>query len=129
MDKNEIRQILKKNVEQIAKMRQTLMPIGASSIAGEVSVGIWKDGVVKIGYTQSGSSDGGMNHYVFETRFGRLDIFDNLDDVYYNEKEGCFMDNNGEKFTEEDLLEMTLDWAVDQTLNDIDLIPEEELGE
>ena len=98
-------------IEKIAKMRAADSDIGEASIGGLVSVRLFQpDYDLSISYSQSGNYDNYKETEALHIDLSRENIFDNLDDVSYDEDKGKYYDSfNKEYFTYEDLVDLALE--------------------
>ena len=96
-------------IEKIAKMRATEYELGESSIGGVVSVRVFPDYSLSIEYGQAGTSDGYPERDVIHIEFGRETIFEQFDDLEFNEDEGKYYDKyNQEFFTFPELVDLAV---------------------
>lgn len=98
-------------IEKIAKMRASEYERGESSIGGIVSFRVFQpDYSTSISYSQEGNYDNYSKYQELEIQFGRENIFDSLQDISYNEKEGKYWDSyNKEFYTFEDLVDLVVE--------------------
>ena len=96
-------------LEKIATMRATEYELGESSIGGIVSVRVYPDYSLSIEYGQSGTSDGYPEKEVIHMEFSRETIFEQFDDLEFNEDEDKYYDKyNQEFFTFPELVDLAV---------------------
>ena len=111
IEKVESARLDRDTIEKIAKMRAADSDIGEASIGGLVSVRLFQpDYDLSISYSQSGNYDNYKETEALHIDLSRENIFDNLDDISYDEDKGKYYDSfNKEYFTYEDLVDLALE--------------------